>query len=142
MSEDAAVRAWLRMRSLVLDRHDRRREAADALGLSFVRIKALRRVAETPSTLSDLADALAVDRPYATVVVDELQKRGLVRREPHPGDRRCKVVSATEAGQEAAAAASAILGEPPPGVRALPEADLAELDRILGVLVQDPERAR
>jgi DNA-binding MarR family transcriptional regulator len=142
MNDDAAARAWLRMRSLVLDQHDRRRDAAEALGLSFVRIKALRRVAETPSTLSDLADALAVDRPYATVVVDELQKRGLVRRDPHPGDRRCKVVSATEAGHEAAAVASAILGEPPPEVRALPEADLAELDRILGVLVQDPQRAR
>ncbi|MCW0215633.1 MAG: MarR family transcriptional regulator [Pseudonocardia sp.] len=130
------------MRTLVLDQHDRRREAAETVGLSFVRIKALRHVAETPSTLSVLAEALAVDRPYATVVVDELQKRGLVRRDPLPTDRRCKIVSATDAGRELAARAGRILGEPPPELRALSGADLTELDRILGLLVQEPERDR
>ncbi|GAA2859439.1 MarR family winged helix-turn-helix transcriptional regulator [Pseudonocardia halophobica] len=131
---DPAVRAWGRMRALVVDQHDRRREACEAVGLSFVRVKALLEVAREPGTLSDLADRLSVDRPYATVVVDELQKRGLVRREHHPDDRRCKIVSATPDGLRAAATARAILGDPPPVLRALPAEDLAQLDRILAAL--------
>jgi DNA-binding MarR family transcriptional regulator len=131
---DAAVRAWGRMRALVVDRHDRRREVCEVVGLSFVRVKALLEVARAPGTLSDLADRLSVDLPYATVVVDELQKRGLVRREHHPDDRRCKVVSATPDGKRAAATAHAILTDPPPVLRALPPEDLAHLDRILASL--------
>jgi DNA-binding MarR family transcriptional regulator len=131
---DPAVRAWGRMRALVVDQHDRRREACEAVGLSFVRVKALLEVAREPGTLSELADRLSVDRPYATVVVDELQKRGLVRREHHPDDRRCKIVSATAEGERAAATARAILGDPPPALRALPPEDLAHLDRILASL--------
>lgn len=131
---DPAVRAWGRMRALVVDQHDRRREACEAVGLSFVRVKALLEVAREPGTLSELADRLSVDRPYATVVVDELQKRGLVSREHHPDDRRCKIVSATPDGRRAAATARAILGDPPPVLRALPAEDLAQLDRILAAL--------
>ncbi|MEU7814647.1 MarR family transcriptional regulator [Pseudonocardia sp. NPDC049154] len=131
---DPAVRAWGRMRALVVDQHDRRREACEAVGLSFVRVKALLEVAREPGTLSDLADRLSVDRPYATVVVDELQRRGLVRREHHPDDRRCKIVSVTPDGLRTAATARAILGDPPQALRALPAEDLAQLDRILAAL--------
>ncbi|MFR9803476.1 MarR family winged helix-turn-helix transcriptional regulator [Pseudonocardia sp. RS010] len=134
VSEDPAARAWGRMRALVLDQHDRRREACEAVGLSFVRVKALLEVARAPGTLSELADRLSVDRPYATVVVDDLQRRGLVGREHHPEDRRCKIVSATAEGERAAATARAILGDPPPALRALPPGDLAHLDRILAAL--------
>jgi len=42
-----AEMAWQMMRELVLD-NERRKEASSALGLSFARIKALRRIAESP----------------------------------------------------------------------------------------------
>ena len=115
----ATERVWQGLRALVLERNERRKEIVEALGMSFFRVKALRRIAAQPSRMSELAARLASDRPYLTLVVDDLEKRGLVERRQHPTDRRCKIVSATEAGQAVAAAANAILGTPPPALRGL-----------------------
>jgi len=90
---DAASRAWSIMSDLVLD-NERRREVSDALGLSFGRIRALRRIAASPITMGEVAAALGIDAPYATLVVDELERQGLVERRPHPTDRRVKLVVA------------------------------------------------
>ncbi|MCD0482505.1 MarR family transcriptional regulator [Streptacidiphilus sp. ASG 303] len=129
-----AARTWHNLRALVLEENDRRREVVDALGMSFVRIKALRRLAAAPATLRALAADLATDAPYTTVVVDDLARRGLVERTPHPEDRRAKIVSVTEAGRAAAAEADRILGEPPEALLALPPDDAAALDRITAAL--------
>ncbi|WP_405581187.1 MarR family winged helix-turn-helix transcriptional regulator [Streptomyces sp. NBC_01190] len=131
---DTAERVWDNLRSLVLGRNERRKEAAEALGMSFFRVKVLRRVAAAPARLSELAAELSSDRPYTTLVVDDLAKRGLVERRPHPTDGRCKIVSATAAGHAAADRANAILGTPPASLRALPAEDLAALDRIAAAL--------
>ena len=86
------------MSDLVLD-NNRRREVSEALGMSFGRTRALRRLARRPMSMGELAAALGIDPPNATVVVDELETLGLVRRGPHPTDRRAKVVEATSEGQ-------------------------------------------
>jgi DNA-binding MarR family transcriptional regulator len=141
VNDDAASRAWEAMRGLVLD-NERRGEVCDALGMSFFRVKALRRIAAAPVKLGDLAADLMTDRPYTTLVVDDLAKRGLVERHQHPTDRRCKIVTATPEGRRAAARANAILGTPPPVLLALPPADLAALARITAALTdQDETRA-
>ncbi|WP_328607951.1 MarR family transcriptional regulator [Amycolatopsis sp. NBC_00345] len=137
MSDETAARAWARMRSVVLDQHDRRREVCDALGMSFIKVKALYRVADAPMTMRELTETLNTDPPYTTLVVDDLVRRELAVREPHPGDRRSRVVTLTPAGREAAALALRILGEPPQAVLALPPADLAALDRIMARLAGD-----
>jgi DNA-binding MarR family transcriptional regulator len=49
-------------------------------------------------SMGELAAALGIDRPSATVLVDDLESLGLVRRRPHPTDRRAKVVEATRKG--------------------------------------------
>lgn len=123
------------MRTLVLDRYDRRKKVCDALGMSFIRAKALRRIAAGPMTMRELAAGLGTDPPYTTVVVDDLERRGLVLRTVRAGDRRSKIVSITPEGVEQARLAGEILGEPPRPVRELPAADLAALDRILGLLL-------
>ena len=133
-SADVAARAWQAMRTLVLDRYDRRKKVCDALGMSFIRAKALRRVAAGPMTMRELAAGLGTDPPYTTVVVDDLERRGLVVRTVRAGDRRSKLVSITPAGREQARLADEILSAPPRPVRELPAADLAALDRILGQL--------
>jgi DNA-binding MarR family transcriptional regulator len=135
--DDTAERVWRNLRTLVLERNERRKESAEALGMSFFRIKVLRRVAAAPARLSELAAELSSDRPYTTLVVDDLAKRGLVERHPHPTDRRCKIVSATPAGHAAADRANALLGTPPASLRALPAADLAALDRIAAALAAE-----
>jgi DNA-binding MarR family transcriptional regulator len=137
MSTPTAGHAWQVMRSLVLDRYDRRAEACQALGMSFAKIKALHRLAQGPLTMRELTDALATDKPYTTLVVDYLERNGLVERSVHPDDRRCKIVTATAAGLDAAAKAEQILNTPPVPLLALPAGELAELDRILTTLAGD-----
>ena len=134
MSGDALPReVWLRMSDLVLD-HERRREVADALGVSFGRARAVRRVARRPMSMSELAVSLGIDKPNATVVVDDLEALGLVRRRPHPTDRRAKLVEATREGKRLARRADEILGTPPPSLSTLSDEDLQTLGRILARL--------
>lgn len=132
---DPARRAWLRMSDLVLA-NERRRAVADALGMSFGRARAVRRVARRSMTMSELADALGIDRPNATTLVDGLEAEGLVRRRPHPTDRRAKLVEATAKGRRLAQRADAILGTPPAAFTELSPSDLEALNALLERLVQ------
>ncbi|MCW2915449.1 MAG: hypothetical protein JWN52_3517 [Actinomycetia bacterium] len=134
-----ATRVWNGMRTLVLDLHDRRNEVCEALGMSFIRAKALRRLALGPRTMRELAAELATDAPYTTLVVDDLEKRGLVERTVHPGDRRAKIVTATPAGLAAAELAERILSEPPAPLLGLASTDLDTLDRIVTALLATPD---
>ncbi|MFC6881224.1 MULTISPECIES: MarR family winged helix-turn-helix transcriptional regulator [Actinomadura] len=139
-SREAAERAWHNLRVLLHERSDKRREVSERLGLSFFRVKALRRLlAHGPLTLRGLADALLTDRPYATLVVDALERRGLVERTPNPADRRSKIVTLTAEGRATAEEAERILAAPPPAVLGLPPEDLAALDRIAAHLVETPD---
>ena len=132
-----AHEVWLLMSDLVLD-HDRRREVSEALGMSFGRTRAVRRLARRPMTMRELAAALGIDPPNATGVVDDLEAAGLVRRRPHPTDRRVKLVEATRKGKALARKADAILATPPPALSALPGEDLETLRRVLERLRPGP----
>jgi len=138
VSDDARV-VWAILRDLVLD-NERRREVSEALGLSFGRIRAIRRLARAPMTMGELAAALTTDAPYATVVVDDLESQGLVRRRRHQDDRRTKVVEVTAKGRQLARRAEAILDRPPPGLSALAQEDLRALRSILERVAIDGAR--
>lgn len=125
-----AREAWLLMSELVLD-HQRRREVTDAVGLSFSRARAVRHVAREPMSMGDLAAALGIERPNATVLVDDLEAQGLARRRPHPTDRRTKLVEATRKGKNLARRANQILNTPPPALNALDPNQLETLRDIL-----------
>jgi DNA-binding MarR family transcriptional regulator len=119
------------MCDLVLD-NERRREVSEALGgMSFGRAKALRRIARHPMTMGELAAMLGIDAPYATLVVDELERLGLVERQPHPTDRRAKLVATTARGAAMAARAEEILARLPAGLAGLSRPDMETLARIL-----------
>ena len=130
MSEDPARETWLLMSDLVLE-NTRRREVSEAIGMSFGRARAIRRLARGPMSMRELADALGIDPPNATVVVAGLEQQGLAERRPHPTDGRAKVVEATEKGKALARQADEILATPPAALTALDPADLATLRRIL-----------
>jgi DNA-binding MarR family transcriptional regulator len=136
-TDDQATRVWVGLRSVLLDLEDRKREVSQALDMSFVRAKALRRLAKSPLSMRALAQELATDAPYTTIVVDDLERRGLVTRTVNPDDKRTKVVTATPEGLAAAATAQQILDRPPAALLALPPKDLAALDRIVGALLKD-----
>ncbi|MFD9891461.1 MarR family winged helix-turn-helix transcriptional regulator [Amycolatopsis sp. NPDC059027] len=138
----SARRSWQRMRALVLDSHDRRPRVVAELGMSFIRIKALRQVARGPLTMTELTERLSTDKPYTTLIVDDLEERGLVERAVSPADRRRKIVTITEAGLAVFATAERILNEPPAELLALEPAEQAELDRILAKLAAPSGSAR
>jgi DNA-binding MarR family transcriptional regulator len=133
--DDSATRVWQALRAFVLA-HDQRDELRDTLGLGrgTGRIKVLLRLTEGPLTLRDIAEFTGVDAPYATLIVDSLEARGLVERTPHPGDRRCKLVTLTPAGQQAAAHAAHIISQPPAGFTQLTDAELTLLESLLARL--------
>jgi DNA-binding MarR family transcriptional regulator len=133
----AADEAWDLMRELVLD-NERRREVSDALGMSFGRLKALRRIDTAPRTMGELATILGTDPPYMTIVVDDLERQGLVERKPHPTDRRAKLVETTDLGKAAARQARDIMNRPPAELAALPEAELEALLHGLRAIRPDP----
>lgn len=129
-AEDPSREVWLLISDLVLD-HQRRREVSEALGISFGRTRALRRLARKPMSMGEFATAMAIDPANATTVVDDLESLKLARRRPHPTDRRAKLVEATRKGKDLARRADAILGTPPPALSALSKDDLETLRRIL-----------
>jgi DNA-binding MarR family transcriptional regulator len=115
-------------------------EAMGAWDITPSQARALRIVGELGSVrLSALAERLRIAPRSATEVVDALEARSLVAREPDPADRRATSVVPTAKGarlrdalEEARRTATeqrlAVLGD----------ADRAELDRILRLLVDQP----
>ena len=139
--EQAARDAWQMMSDLVLDSH-RRRVVSDQLGMSFGKIRALRRIADRPMSMRELAAQLGVDPPNLTTLVDDLERSGLVERQPHPTDRRVKLVVATSDGESLAEQAEDVLDRPPTGMLDLPTDELEALGRILAQVHRDqaPDR--
>jgi DNA-binding MarR family transcriptional regulator len=134
---DPARDVWLLMSDLVLD-NQRRRQVTDALGMSFGRSRALRRLARTPMSMGELARVLGIDPPNATTLVADLEAQGLVRRKPHPTDGRAKLVEPTRKGKALARRADDILATPPPGLSAVSPEDLETLRQILDRVARSP----
>lgn len=135
--DERATRVWAGLRAVMFDLEDRKREASQVLDMSHARVKALLRLASAPAALRTLAQDLLIDAPYTTVVVDDLERRGLVTRTVNPDDKRTKVVTVTPAGRAAAEQAQQILDRPAKALLALPAGDLAELDRIIATLLDE-----
>ncbi|MEV0274783.1 MarR family transcriptional regulator [Streptomyces sp. NPDC050610] len=119
-----------------MERHNRRKTVADALGMSFSRVRALRRLGAGPIPLRELAERMGSDPPYTTVIVDDLVRRGLAERIANPADRRSKLVRLTEEGRAAAARATDIMSVPPDALLGLPPEDIEALDRIMAKLLE------
>ena len=87
--------------------------AAHGLRVRSYSVLALAASGRRPSQ-RELAELLRLDPSQVVALVDELQRRGLVLREPDPVDRRANVVIATDQGAalyaEAAAAVARAQG--------------------------------
>ena len=88
-----------------------------------------------PRIMTTISDELGVTRRNVTALVDALEEEGLVRRRPHPTDRRATVIEMTAKGErtmdriydEHRAAVAELFAE-------LSEEDRGELARMLGTL--------
>ncbi|WP_040863028.1 MarR family winged helix-turn-helix transcriptional regulator [Nocardia niigatensis] len=123
---------WRQLTHLVMDTRDGwKRAVVERTGMPFSRIRILRRLLPGPLTAKELARAATMDAPATTVVVNDLEERGLVIREIDPANRRCKLISLTRAGQEVLAEALATPDPAPAELAALNPADLRALHELL-----------
>ena len=123
---------WRALTSLVIDNRDGwRRTVIEQTGLPFSRIRILNRLSRRPMTVKQVAHAAAMDAPATTVAVNDLEDRGLVVRQTDPTNRRCKVVSLTDAGREMVRRIDAVDDPAPDALAGLHDAELTELRAIL-----------
>ncbi|WP_433658138.1 MarR family winged helix-turn-helix transcriptional regulator [Nocardia sp. CA-128927] len=94
-----------------LDVHVRR--VAEQLELTPSQVIALRELSE-PITARELATRMSCEPSNATFVLDRLEQQDLIRREPHPTDRRAKQIVLTPTGKRRRAAAVELLGTESP----------------------------
>lgn len=60
--------------------------------------------AASPLPPNEIADRLIISRATVTGLLDSLERRGYIRRRPHPSDRRMILVDITEDGRQTASA--------------------------------------
>jgi|SRR5450759_423680 DNA-binding MarR family transcriptional regulator len=96
--EGEVVGLWFEMQAR-LETHFT--ELAAQYKLSAVQAKVLLMLQpENPMTMRSIAGVLQYDASNLTGVVDRLEELGVVRRQPHPSDRRAKGVLLTAEGQQ------------------------------------------
>jgi DNA-binding MarR family transcriptional regulator len=88
--------------------------------------------------MGDLATAMHCDNSNITGIVDRLEERGLVKRQPADYDRRVKLIAVTEAGSRLRDDLNRRFAEPPEAIARLSEEDLVALRDILARAVGDP----
>jgi DNA-binding MarR family transcriptional regulator len=126
---------WRDLAALVIENRDGwKRAAIEQTRLPFSRIRILQRLGRRPMTVKRLAEAATIDAPAATVAVNDLEERGLVVRETDPTNRRCKVVSLTDAGRMMVQAIDSIYDPAPHALASLDDGDLKALRAIIDKL--------
>ena len=105
-------------------------------GVSYARMRLLGALhCGGPKIMSGISDELGVTRRNITALVDALEEEGLVRRRPHPTDRRATVIELTGEG---ARTMDTLYDEHRRSVAeifaGLPDEDRRELVRLLGLL--------
>jgi DNA-binding MarR family transcriptional regulator len=69
-------------------------------GMTYARMRLLGALhCKGPQIMSSISDELGVTRRNVTALVDALENEGLVRRKPHPTDRRATVIEMTKKGE-------------------------------------------
>ncbi|HEX7105141.1 MAG TPA: MarR family transcriptional regulator [Acidothermaceae bacterium] len=134
---DTPSELWASLQSFVEDNSARaklRQQLGAALGSGRGKVKVLLLLEKQPLTLAEIADALQVDRPYTTVIVNRLEALGVVTREPDARDRRRKRVALTAAGRAAARAAREVCDTPPVALTRLSPAELRQLGALVAKL--------
>ncbi|SEP03972.1 DNA-binding transcriptional regulator, MarR family [Amycolatopsis saalfeldensis] len=91
-----------------------------------------------PTSQLQVAQTLGVDRTTMVALLDALEDKGIIRRQPDPADRRRNVVELTEQGSEAYDAAEAAYQEAEKTfLAALSPSAGAQFRRALRTLLED-----
>ncbi|MEV7562555.1 MarR family transcriptional regulator [Streptomyces sp. NPDC089795] len=114
--------------------------AAAQHGLTSTQARVLAQL-DGPVPMRGLATLLVCDASNVTGIVDRLEARELVRREPNPTDRRVKNVVATDAGREVIRRVREEMQAMHGALDTLDEAESATLYALLGRLRPSMEKA-
>ncbi|MDX8534532.1 MarR family transcriptional regulator [Mesorhizobium sp. VK25A] len=131
---DLAGEAWRLMFDFLMRSAPQRLEAQQRHELTPNDSRALFLLDAEGKPIGALAREWGCDPSTATWLVDRLERSGLAERIPSPGDRRVKLVRATEKGAATKNDLQAAYRQPPPELTSLPAGDLDALVRILGKL--------
>jgi DNA-binding MarR family transcriptional regulator len=115
-STSAAREAWTCVTDLWFgdENHDRFHDACAAADISPPQLKTLLSLVPGDSKpMRSIAEMMRCDASWVTGIVDGLEERGYVERQPHKTDRRVKVVTITALGEKAKAKAMEELYAPP-----------------------------
>lgn len=111
-------------------------EALATVGTTPRELSVLAAAAPLPRPQLGLAVAVGLDKTTMVATVDALERRGLVRREQHPDDRRIRLVAVTADGKHLLVEATAVADEVQRQVlAAVPEQDRDRLVPLLRALV-------
>ncbi|MFJ8312334.1 MULTISPECIES: MarR family winged helix-turn-helix transcriptional regulator [unclassified Streptomyces] len=109
-------------------------------GLTSSQAKTLTVLRRGPASMRSLATTLHCDASNVTGIVDRLEARALVRREPSPTDRRVKNVVLTDDGMRTVETVRTGMLATHAALDALPDADRVALHDLLQRLFATPER--
>jgi DNA-binding MarR family transcriptional regulator len=127
----AATTSIMRAHQIVLARVE---DALRPLDLTFARYEALvllyfSRNGALP--LGKMGERLMVHPTSVTNIVDRLEDQGLLRRVPHPTDRRTILAAITDEGRQRVERATKAVGEIDLGMNGLSESQQDELTNLL-----------
>ncbi len=113
-------------------------QETDSFGLTPVQFAALQAVCKSPGAdQRTLAAAIGLDTSTTGGVIDRLEARGLLRRNPSETDRRVRLVTPTDEGRALLTAIEpSMLRAQERILEPLPQGDRAEFMRMLQVLVR------
>ncbi len=103
-------------------------------------VKTLMRLATSDGvSMGEMARGIGCDPSYITALVDDLDGRGLARREAAADDRRVKIIVLTDQGRALADEIAAVFAVPPASFSSLSQAELRQLRDLLDkVIAADP----
>jgi DNA-binding MarR family transcriptional regulator len=120
-------------------------EVGRVLGLNPVDLRCLDWLTEGPLSPTRLAEATGLSAAATTSMIDRLERKGFVRRQPHASDRRQVVVEMTEEGQAATwALYGPLVREGAPLMASLSKTDLEKMrDHLIAMqAITDAARER
>jgi DNA-binding MarR family transcriptional regulator len=128
---DPGSQAWSLIHWMMVSNKQRLIATGQEFDLAPQQMIALRMLGADPRKMSELAQALFCDNSNVTGIVDRLEERGLVRREPAEGDRRVKLLVLTKEGEKLRTEITKRMAEPPAPIASLSEKDQRALRDIL-----------
>ncbi len=110
--------------------------AAGDLGLSVPEARAVIHL-DDPAPMRQLAADLTCDPSHVTGIVDGLERRGLITRQPDPGDRRVKHLVFTDEGRRLREALHRRVYDDAPALSRLTDDELGQFCALLAKALRE-----